>query len=163
MSTPSILLSRELKPAPLLCELWSSIATPSMRRPHMAGQAIALSRNSHVITHTLSHKSARSVSRNIPLAEPTHHSQRLGLAIRHSTKKSPSSPSRILRSSSNHTPNHHRQDEYVRPRTSSLLPASREAVIEQDVRIADFAPAAKGTSSFGKRHNKTHTLCRRCG
>ncbi|KAL4971765.1 ribosomal protein L37e-domain-containing protein [Aspergillus desertorum] len=22
---------------------------------------------------------------------------------------------------------------------------------------------AKGTSSFGKRHNKTHTLCRRCG
>ncbi|KZZ87688.1 Ribosomal protein L37e [Ascosphaera apis ARSEF 7405] len=24
-------------------------------------------------------------------------------------------------------------------------------------------PAAKGTSSFGKRHNKTHTLCRRCG
>ncbi|KAI9885654.1 MAG: 60S ribosomal protein L37 [Watsoniomyces obsoletus] len=23
--------------------------------------------------------------------------------------------------------------------------------------------AAKGTSSFGKRHNKTHTLCRRCG
>ncbi|KAL4759852.1 60S ribosomal eL37 domain-containing protein [Aspergillus foveolatus] len=21
----------------------------------------------------------------------------------------------------------------------------------------------KGTSSFGKRHNKTHTLCRRCG
>ncbi|KAF2089997.1 hypothetical protein K490DRAFT_62869 [Saccharata proteae CBS 121410] len=24
-------------------------------------------------------------------------------------------------------------------------------------------PPAKGTSSFGKRHNKTHTLCRRCG
>ncbi|KAL8661354.1 MAG: hypothetical protein Q9202_005656 [Teloschistes flavicans] len=24
-------------------------------------------------------------------------------------------------------------------------------------------PYAKGTSSFGKRHNKTHTLCRRCG
>ncbi|RCI14124.1 hypothetical protein L249_8279 [Ophiocordyceps polyrhachis-furcata BCC 54312] len=22
---------------------------------------------------------------------------------------------------------------------------------------------AKGTSSFGKRHNKTHTMCRRCG
>ncbi|KAL1995557.1 hypothetical protein VTN49DRAFT_1744 [Thermomyces lanuginosus] len=22
---------------------------------------------------------------------------------------------------------------------------------------------AKGTTSFGKRHNKTHTLCRRCG
>merc|ERR1712043_113107 len=21
----------------------------------------------------------------------------------------------------------------------------------------------KGTSSFGKRHNKTHTICRRCG
>lgn len=21
----------------------------------------------------------------------------------------------------------------------------------------------KGTSSFGKRHNKSHTLCRRCG
>uniref|UniRef100_A0A1I7S158 Ribosomal protein L37 n=1 Tax=Bursaphelenchus xylophilus TaxID=6326 RepID=A0A1I7S158_BURXY len=21
----------------------------------------------------------------------------------------------------------------------------------------------KGTTSFGKRHNKTHTLCRRCG
>ncbi|BDA46257.1 60S ribosomal protein L37 [Coccomyxa sp. Obi] len=23
--------------------------------------------------------------------------------------------------------------------------------------------AGKGTGSFGKRHNKTHTLCRRCG
>ncbi|KAI5272864.1 hypothetical protein E4T47_03891 [Aureobasidium subglaciale] len=23
--------------------------------------------------------------------------------------------------------------------------------------------AAKGTGSFGKRHNKTHVLCRRCG
>ncbi|MBE3049069.1 hypothetical protein IMZ48_42530 [Candidatus Bathyarchaeota archaeon] len=22
---------------------------------------------------------------------------------------------------------------------------------------------AKGTASFGKRHNKTHILCRRCG
>merc|ERR1711976_550907 len=25
------------------------------------------------------------------------------------------------------------------------------------------ANMTKGTSSFGKRHNKTHTLCRRCG
>ncbi|KAG5969660.1 60S ribosomal protein L37 [Claviceps cyperi] len=25
------------------------------------------------------------------------------------------------------------------------------------------AKMTKGTSSFGKRHNKTHTLCRRCG
>ncbi|KAF9324483.1 60S ribosomal protein L37A [Linnemannia elongata] len=24
-------------------------------------------------------------------------------------------------------------------------------------------PATKGTSSFGKRHTKSHTLCRRCG
>lgn len=26
-----------------------------------------------------------------------------------------------------------------------------------------FILQTKGTSSFGKRHNKTHTLCRRCG
>merc|ERR1711931_350607 len=26
-----------------------------------------------------------------------------------------------------------------------------------------FLKMTKGTSSFGKRHNKTHTLCRRCG
>lgn len=26
-----------------------------------------------------------------------------------------------------------------------------------------FHRIAKGTSSFGKRHNKSHTLCRRCG
>merc|ERR1712154_549817 len=26
-----------------------------------------------------------------------------------------------------------------------------------------FAKMTKGTSSFGKRHNKTHTICRRCG
>nr|XP_061800450.1 large ribosomal subunit protein eL37-like [Nerophis lumbriciformis] len=26
-----------------------------------------------------------------------------------------------------------------------------------------MAPSTKGTSSFGKRRNKTHTLCRRCG
>merc|ERR1712027_84334 len=25
-----------------------------------------------------------------------------------------------------------------------------------------FVKMTKGTSSFGKRHNKTHTLCRRC-
>ncbi|KAM0704162.1 hypothetical protein Q7P35_008395 [Cladosporium inversicolor] len=28
---------------------------------------------------------------------------------------------------------------------------------------ADIVSTAKGTSSFGKRHNKTHVLCRRCG
>lgn len=26
-----------------------------------------------------------------------------------------------------------------------------------------FCLQTKGTTSFGKRHNKTHTLCRRCG
>merc|ERR1711862_15729 len=26
-----------------------------------------------------------------------------------------------------------------------------------------FVLMTKGTSSFGKRHNETHTLCRRCG
>merc|ERR1712050_552551 len=26
-----------------------------------------------------------------------------------------------------------------------------------------FSKMTKGTSSFGKRHNKTHTICRRCG
>ncbi|KJR89496.1 large subunit ribosomal protein L37e [Sporothrix schenckii 1099-18] len=29
--------------------------------------------------------------------------------------------------------------------------------------ITESFANAKGTSSFGKRHNKTHTLCRRCG
>merc|ERR1711907_125071 len=29
--------------------------------------------------------------------------------------------------------------------------------------LFSFLPMTKGTSSFGKRHNKTHTLCRRCG
>ncbi|KAG0228397.1 60S ribosomal protein L37A [Actinomortierella wolfii] len=27
----------------------------------------------------------------------------------------------------------------------------------------DPLPGTKGTSSFGKRHTKSHTLCRRCG
>ncbi|XMA14986.1 hypothetical protein WAI453_007777 [Rhynchosporium graminicola] len=27
----------------------------------------------------------------------------------------------------------------------------------------EIAKMTKGTASFGKRHNKTHTLCRRCG
>lgn len=29
--------------------------------------------------------------------------------------------------------------------------------------MMNFLFQTKGTSSFGKRHNKTHTLCRRCG
>merc|ERR1712136_16624 len=28
---------------------------------------------------------------------------------------------------------------------------------------SSYRNMTKGTSSFGKRHNKTHTLCRRCG
>merc|ERR1712113_627504 len=28
---------------------------------------------------------------------------------------------------------------------------------------ASMGKIGKGTGSFGKRHNKTHTLCRRCG
>ncbi|XP_061182260.1 large ribosomal subunit protein eL37A-like [Saccostrea echinata] len=29
--------------------------------------------------------------------------------------------------------------------------------------ITHYCLQTKGTSSFGKRHNKTHTACRRCG
>ncbi|RII23453.1 hypothetical protein CUC08_Gglean012275 [Alternaria sp. MG1] len=43
------------------------------------------------------------------------------------------------------------QNEYARlPST----PATTSFETDYDI--------AKGTSSFGKRHNKTHTLCRRC-
>lgn len=42
------------------------------------------------------------------------------------------------------------QNEYV-----ELLLKDREPQLNLGI--------AKGTSSFGKRHNKTHTLCRRCG
>lgn len=40
-----------------------------------------------------------------------------------------------------------------------------EYVIRSERRASQWlmADTAKGTSSFGKRHNKTHTLCRRCG
>jgi len=33
----------------------------------------------------------------------------------------------------------------------------------QSINVACILLQTKGTSSFGKRHNKTHTLCRRCG
>lgn len=46
-------------------------------------------------------------------------------------------------------PESHRHHEYVYRAISSRLQLT--------------ACTAKGTSSFGKRHNKTHTLCRRCG
>lgn len=34
------------------------------------------------------------------------------------------------------------------------------ALCRDGIRVA---VQTKGTSSFGKRHNKTHTSCRRCG
>ncbi|KAG6015862.1 hypothetical protein E4U54_002824 [Claviceps lovelessii] len=81
-------------------------------------------------------------------AEPTHqpdyahHTRRIRaqqcktlgfLATRHSTEKKPSQP---LRES-----------------------PDRHSTTGQTT----TAKMTKGTSSFGKRHNKTHTLCRRCG
>ncbi|KAL9127170.1 MAG: hypothetical protein Q9217_003903 [Psora testacea] len=46
------------------------------------------------------------------------------------------------------------QDEYV------PSPRGRLAI---GCLLTSNTSIAKGTSSFGKRHNKTHTLCRRCG
>ncbi|KAH6877957.1 ribosomal protein L37e-domain-containing protein [Alternaria rosae] len=46
------------------------------------------------------------------------------------------------------------QNEYA-TRPPSPSPATTSFETDCDI--------AKGTSSFGKRHNKTHTLCRRCG
>lgn len=48
------------------------------------------------------------------------------------------------------------QDEYVPDSDSgrATFPRRRQRLT---------TTTAKGTSSFGKRHNKTHTLCRRCG
>ena len=48
------------------------------------------------------------------------------------------------------------------------LPAQDEYVLRRLTKSNTKGPptdlrTAKGTSSFGKRHNKTHTLCRRCG
>ncbi|KAG6081423.1 hypothetical protein E4U30_001980 [Claviceps sp. LM220 group G6] len=56
----------------------------------------------------------------------------------------------IPRLSFNHRPNHHRQNEYVKHLIYATLLLCNWTI-------------SKGTSSFGKRHNKTHTLCRRCG
>lgn len=36
-------------------------------------------------------------------------------------------------------------------------------VVVQHTNTTPLCLQTKGTSSFGKRHNKTHTLCRRCG
>ncbi|KAL2801791.1 60S ribosomal protein L37 [Aspergillus granulosus] len=49
------------------------------------------------------------------------------------------------------------QDEYVRLRYTVDLSDTYKEICALTTIIA------KGTSSFGKRHNKTHTLCRRCG
>ncbi|RAQ51978.1 hypothetical protein AFGD_006576 [Aspergillus flavus] len=52
------------------------------------------------------------------------------------------------------------QDEYVQSR----YPIRTAASASTPTRLCRLTPiTAKGTSSFGKRHNKTHTLCRRCG
>lgn len=68
-----------------------------------------------------------------------------------------------LRSTSALTTIQYRQDEYVRP----LRPCTpRIFIIAPKETVAKHRltkTTAKGTSSFGKRHNKTHTLCRRCG
>ena len=48
------------------------------------------------------------------------------------------------------------QNEYVPSRI-----VTRISAISKLSRLT--TTTAKGTSSFGKRHNKTHTLCRRCG
>ncbi|KAE8157350.1 60S ribosomal protein L37 [Aspergillus tamarii] len=52
------------------------------------------------------------------------------------------------------------QDEYVQSR----YPRRTATSASTPIRLCRLTPVtAKGTSSFGKRHNKTHTLCRRCG
>ena len=48
----------------------------------------------------------------------------------------------------------HRHNEYDHPE-------SKEQRVSGGLRLT--IGTAKGTSSFGKRHNKTHVLCRRCG
>ncbi|KAE8395260.1 ribosomal protein L37e-domain-containing protein [Aspergillus alliaceus] len=37
----------------------------------------------------------------------------------------------------------------------------KDEICDEDTMESNSPPL--GTSSFGKRHNKTHTLCRRCG
>ncbi|CZS91943.1 related to 60S ribosomal protein L37 [Rhynchosporium agropyri] len=55
----------------------------------------------------------------------------------------------------NHPVSHHASAEY------------QWALLSNDILLtiffAEIAKMTKGTASFGKRHNKTHTLCRRCG
>lgn len=46
-------------------------------------------------------------------------------------------------------------------RLSELWTAVKHLGIVPD--LSSFTSQTKGTSSFGKRRNKTHTLCRRCG
>ena len=45
----------------------------------------------------------------------------------------------------------------------SLLENTSDSNTNQLSTSHRFDRQTKGTSSFGKRHNKTHTLCRRCG
>ena len=54
------------------------------------------------------------------------------------------------------------------PRRHSTAAATRNAAAARHSsthkRLSPRAPSqTKGTSSFGKRHSKTHTTCRRCG
>ncbi|KAF9582109.1 60S ribosomal protein L37A [Lunasporangiospora selenospora] len=44
-----------------------------------------------------------------------------------------------------------------------LESANRHAISEQRITSTISYSDTKGTSSFGKRHTKSHTLCRRCG
>lgn len=52
-------------------------------------------------------------------------------------------------------------------RTADVPPVSttpiRGRLSSPSIDNSSFRFQTKGTSSFGKRHNKTHTLCRRCG
>ncbi|KAF9557265.1 60S ribosomal protein L37A [Mortierella alpina] len=40
---------------------------------------------------------------------------------------------------------------------------SRTAILDKRNQRPEIDWSTKGTSSFGKRHTKSHTLCRRCG
>ena len=59
--------------------------------------------------------------------------------------------------------------------TTALSQPAAQSILQNELVAARIFPrsdgiwitntlrAAKGTGSFGKRHNKTHVLCRRCG
>ncbi|KAH0456378.1 hypothetical protein IEQ34_014285 [Dendrobium chrysotoxum] len=51
----------------------------------------------------------------------------------------------------------------TRPSASNTTLSPEHEIQDADISVPNYSTIGKGTGSFGKRRNKTHTLCVRCG